>query len=147
MPDHPPTPSAELIAAYQATCFEVLDRPQVQFRIGQELAAIRQWLDQAHAHQACIITAWNPFSEDVGLPENQRSQERLVEVLGREGLRCLAAQGRDPSGVWPPEPSLCVLEADLALVDRLLVDFRQFAAVVIDAEEGCRLRWHPGMTK
>lgn len=145
MPDSPPlpTPSAALIAAYRATRFEVVDSPKASFLIGDDPEMAAAWLAQARVTQACIITAWNPFSEPTDHAENQRQQDQLVRVLNDQGLRFLAAQGCDPTGEWPPEPSLCVLDAPTSLVDQLLVQFRQFAAVTIDPVNGCQLRWHP----
>ncbi|PZP30130.1 MAG: hypothetical protein DI603_15325 [Roseateles depolymerans] len=143
MPESPPKPSAALIGAYLATRFEVLDNPPASFLIGASPEAAAAWLRQARATHACVITAWNPFSEPTDHAENQRQQDQLVRALNDQGLRYLAAQGCDPTGEWPPEPSLCVLDAPISLVDQLLVQFRQFAAVTIDSVNGCQLRWHP----
>jgi hypothetical protein len=143
-PDEPfPQPDAELEAAFRATCFEVLEAPQATLNVGQDPAAVRDWLDRAGANQACIITAWNPVSTPTDLADNLREQLRLIEWIRAIGLSFLSAQGRDPTGTWPPEPSVCVLDAHLADIDQWLLEFRQFAAVVLTPTEGCQLRWHP----
>lgn len=141
----PPKPSAQLIAAYLATRFEVLESPKASLLVRDAPEVAAAWLSQAGAARACVITAWNPFSEPTDLAQNQRQQEQLSVVLRKQGLRYLAAQGCDPTCEWPPEPSLCVLDAPMSLIDQLLVEFRQFAAVTIDPVNGCELRWHPGV--
>lgn len=139
----PPKPSEALISVYLASRFEVLDNPKASFLIGASPEVTTAWLAQARATQACVITAWNPFSEPTDHAENQRQQDQLVRALNDQGLRYLAAQGCGPTGEWPPEPSLCVLDVPISLVDQLLIQFRQFAVVTIDSVHGCQLRWHP----
>lgn len=137
-----PQPSPELRAAYAATLFEVLDAPTITLTIGMPAADIAAWLHACEATSAAIITAWNPFSVALAPAVNAARQLELIAVVDAAGLRWRAAQGRDPAGGWPPEASLCVLDAPPELVDRWLADFEQFAAVTAD-RSGCRLRWHP----
>ncbi|MBB2485035.1 DUF3293 domain-containing protein [Mitsuaria sp. WAJ17] len=104
---------------------------------------IVEWLAHVKADRACIITAWNPFSAPTLDAENEHQQERLKAQIEAAMLRWLPSQGRDPSGEWPPEASLCVLDPTVPQIDEWLREYRQFAAVTLCPRTGCQLRWHP----
>ena len=139
----PPRPTPELAASYEAAMYEVMGDDPVVLRIGTP--ASREWLQRVAAESVTLITAWNPFSQALEETGNQTRLQQLVDAVCAEGLRYLPAQGRDPSGLWTPEPGLCLLDAPHALALQWLRDFDQFAAVVADAQ-GCRLLWHPDVT-
>ncbi|MDN3919108.1 DUF3293 domain-containing protein [Roseateles violae] len=141
-----PRPAAALRQSYEATLFEVLEAAPAVFRIGDGGTCIDAWLASVGARSACIITAWNPFSASTLPEQNHARQQRLLASIEAASLRWLPAQGRDPSGEWPPEPSLCVLDMDEHQIDAWLQEFEQYAAVVLIHFEGCHLRWHPGVT-
>lgn len=142
---YPPRPSPSLLAAYNATLFEVLTTPAAALLVGGQGPLVGDWLLGVGANSAVIITAWNPFSRSTEQAANEQKQAQLLAEVEAAGLQWLPAQGRDAAGVWPPEPSLCVLDASLILIDRWLANFEQFAAVTIDPINGCQLRWHPGV--
>lgn len=138
-----PTPSDALRAAYAGALYEVLAAPQACFRLGPGGTEAGPWLAQLGAQSASILTAWNPFSEARPELENLAAQARLRARIEAAGWCWLPAQGADPAGAWPAEPSLCVLDLPEAALDALLLEFRQYAAVCITAQHGARLHWHP----
>ena len=69
----------------------------------------------------------------------------MIAVVSEAGQRYVPARGCDPSGLWTPEPGLCVLDLPTALAQQWLRDFDQFAAVVAD-EQSCVMLWHPEVT-
>ena len=141
----PPPPSPALRQAFEATHYEVEGPAPAVFRIGQDGPQVAGWLSKVGARSACIVTAWNPFSREMPAEENARRQQALLDRVEAAGLRCLPARGRDPSGQWPPEDSLCVLDASEAMLADWLRGFDQYAAVTVSARAGCRLRWHPAL--
>jgi hypothetical protein len=139
----PPLPTPELAASYDAALYEVDGDAPVTLRIGQSPPVA--WLPGLGANSATLITAWNPFSQALDEAINQARLQQLTEVVSAAGLRHVPARGRDPSGLWTPEPGLCVLDLPQPLALQWLRDFDQFAAVVAD-DQGCRLLWHPDIT-
>ncbi|XHS79304.1 DUF3293 domain-containing protein [Burkholderiaceae bacterium UC74_6] len=139
----PPLPTPELVASYEAALYEVLGDASAELRIGQ--APPREWLLQLSARSVTLITAWNPFSQALDEAINLERLDRLIAAADAAGQRHLPARGCDPSGLWTPEPGLCVLDLPTQLAQQWLRDFDQFAAVVAD-EQGCRLLWHPDVT-
>ena len=138
-----PLPTPALAASYEAALYEIAGAYPITSRVG--MPAPLEWLRRINAQSVTLITAWNPFSQEFEEAINQARLKQLTEAVCAEGLRYLPAQGRDPSGLWAPEPGLCLLDAPQGLALQWLRDFDQFAAVVADAQ-GCRLLWHPDVT-
>ncbi|MGE0800309.1 MAG: DUF3293 domain-containing protein [Lautropia sp.] len=144
-PERPEPPSAATIAAYEATDYFAHGVPRLHLRIGDPAARHAGWLAGNAATSATILTAWNPFGEELDAAQNDAAQSRLQAAIAASGLRSLPASGEDPRGLWAPEPGFCVLDASDALVDDWLRTFRQNAAVRIDGERPCWLVWHPAI--
>jgi len=137
----PRLPSA-LLDAYKATDFPIVD-PAITLRVGQPSAQMDAELCAKSATRASVVTAYNPFSEDTDPRANDLRQQMLRSALQSAGLDVRVAEGRDPSGIWPPEPSLLVMGTDPTLEVRLLRDYEQHAIVVIGQGEPIRLTLHP----
>lgn len=134
-------PTEQLIAAYMAAEYRVHGDLPITLRVGA--AAPGGWLEVLGCQSATVVTAWNPFSEQLPADENLARQRELVAIVEAAGLRWLPAVGQDPAGQWLAEESACVLDAPLALVYAWLARFGQFAAVRVERGERCRLVWHP----
>ncbi len=139
----PPLPTPALVSSYEAALYEVMGDDPVALRIGTP--ASPDWLNKCGARSATLITAWNPFSQELEEAINKSRLRQLVATVCAEGLRYLPAQGRDPSGLWASEPGLCVLDASRELALQWLREFDQFAAVVA-SPTACSLLWHPDVT-
>ena len=50
-----------------------------------------------------VVTAWNPFSEELAPDENARRHADLVERLVVDGVAWLPAVGSSPNGQWAEE--------------------------------------------
>lgn len=138
-------PSADTIAAYEQTDYFADDQPPVCLRIGDDGRHHQNWLGRHGARSATILTAWNPFGQELPAAENEALQARLHASIEQSGLRWLPARGEDPKGSWTPEPGFCVFDVPPAMLDEWLKLFRQNAAVRLDADQGCTLVWHPGI--
>jgi len=139
----PPLPTLELVASYEAALYEVQGDAPAVLRIGHSPS--RDWLRQLDASSVTLITAWNPFSQALEEAVNLQRLAQLTATVDAAGLRHVPARGCDPSGLWTPEPGLCVLDLSTSLARQWLRAFDQFAAVVADAQ-GCTLLWHPDVT-
>lgn len=137
-------PSPETIAAYRQTDYFAEDQPPVCLRIGHGSSQHHAWLAGLHhARSASILTAWNPFGQELSRADNDALQEKLLAAIRQSGLKWLPARGEDPKGSWTPEPGFCVFDASPAQLDDWLVAFRQNAAVRLEDGGECVLVWHP----
>lgn len=143
----PPLPSTQTIAAYEQTDYYAEDQPAVRLRIGDTPGQHAAWLARHGASSATILTAWNPFGQELSLTENEVLQGRLRDAIEQSGLSWLPARGEDPLGSWEPEPGFCVFDLSAALLDEWLQRFRQNAVVRLEAGQPCVLVWHPGIRR
>ena len=119
-------------AAYLATHYLVFaPGTTLTIRIGQHSAALDRLIISNGATTATYVTAFNPGSRQRGRNANLAAHRRLVALVRRLGWRHLAAEGRDPTGVWPGEASLLVFGLSAAAARQLGRRFRQNAIVVI----------------
>ena len=72
----PLRPSAETIQAYEQTDYLAEDQPPVCLRIGDSGQQHRAWLARHGATSASILTAWNPFGQELARAENDALQAR-----------------------------------------------------------------------
>lgn len=108
----------ELILAYEATDFRVLEPQEFTLRIGQHSAELQSLYVELGVKCAGYLTAWNPFSNEASELENEYAQRQLLRQLSLEGFPALNALGIDSSGDWPGEesvfvPGLCLDRAKL----------------------------------
>jgi hypothetical protein len=124
-----------LLRAWRHTHYEVgapdpftllIDRPSEELRALQQAAGVKS---------SAFLTASNPMSREATGEENAAAHERLLDAVRQRGLHALEGQGRDPSGVWPPERSLLVPGLSLAAAVELGDAFRQ-AAFLWSAPDG-----------
>jgi len=81
--------------------------------------------------RAALITAYNPFGQQC-LPElNQSNQAQLIADVESQ-WNYLPAEGYDPSGQWPAEPSLLVLGISLDDALELGRKYKQHAILYVD---------------
>lgn len=119
----------ELIMAYEATDFRVLEPQEFTLRVGQRSAELQSLYDDLGVTCAGYLTAWNPFSKEASECENQNAQRQLLRKLSLEGFPALNAIGIDPSGDWPGEESVFVPGISLDRAKVLGSEFGQNAIV------------------
>jgi len=85
----------------------------------------------APVQRAALITAYNPFGQQVLPATNQSNQAQLlIDIESRWNY--LPAEGYDPSGQWPAEPSLLVLGISLDGALGLGRKYEQNAILYVD---------------
>jgi acetyl esterase/lipase len=80
-----------------------------------------------------VVTADNPFSRDHGEANDARRAD-LAAVLAARGLSGHATLARDPSGRWPDEEGVALVDAGDGLARRLAHAFDQFAYYDVTGE-------------
>lgn len=119
----------ELIMAYEATDFRVLEPQEFTLRVGQRSDELQSLYVDLGVTCAAYLTAWNPFSKETSECENQNAQRQLLRKLSLEGFPALNALGIDPSGDWPGEESVFVPGISLDRAKVLGSEFGQNAIV------------------
>ena len=119
----------ELILAYEATDFRVLEPQAFTLRVGQHSAELKCLYVELGVKCAGYLTAWNPFSKEASELENESAQRRLLRQLSLEGFPALNALGIDRSGDWPGEESVLVPGLSLDRAKLLGSEFGQNAIV------------------
>lgn len=128
-----------LIAAYRNTEYRVFSVPDVVFFIDRPCLALRDLFDEHAASSACFVTAYNPFSQLIYTRENEERQLKLISIVEESGWPWVRGEGSDPTGQWPPEPSILVLQLNADEAETLGARFGQNAIVWIDSDFTPRL--------
>lgn len=119
----------ELIMAYEATDFRILEPQEFTLRVGQRSAELQSLYVDMGVTCAGYLTAWNPYSAETSTVDNTKAQLSLIRSLSLEGYPTLKALGVDPAGDWPGEESIFIPGLDLERAKSLGVEFGQNAIV------------------
>lgn len=123
-----------LLAAYSETHYHVYSTPEIILR--PDIHSV----DLANLHQrygvksSAVITAWNPYSEQLSDADNAKRQSQLMESLSDTGLQTIEALGKHPTSDWPGEKSIFILGISLSDVSTLGYDFEQNALIFSSAD-------------
>jgi len=144
-PKPPGLPPQGLVDAYRETDFVITSSGCITLRVGQHVPGLDKWFAAHRRCNAVVITAFNPFSQSLPEEENLRRSAALLAAITAHGLTYAHALGQATVGEWSPEPSFCVFGPPPSLVDEWMRHFGQYAVVLADEAEGCRLLWHPAI--
>jgi len=81
-----------------------------------------------------VVTSDNPFSVILDAAVNEARRADLLEVLARRGVLTRATRARDPSGSWPDEEGVALLDADADFARHLAHAYDQFAYYEVTRE-------------
>ena len=121
--------ASELWRAYSETHYIVDAVPPFALHIGKLSPELDALLASSRCESAAFITAWNPDSVALPLPENERRQSELIEDLRQRGLKVVSGRGHHPSNGWEPEESLLVLGLQMEAARVLCKKYGQLAFV------------------
>ena len=115
---------------YLATTYSVyIEKQRYDINIEQPLPKFIEQL--VHKQKtAAILTAWNPRSQPLPLSENQSRNKQLSSKFEDHTLYKCMGQGNDIS--WPAEESFFILGISRAEIDKLAIEFQQYAYVWIE---------------
>jgi len=126
------TISPELIRAYREAHYIILDgHNEIRLQVDTINPELARLMINKNAHTACVLTAYNPFSEIKTKEENELAQIQLRRRLQERGITILEALGRDAEEQWDPEPSVLALDLTLKDVENLADEFGQNAFIWI----------------
>lgn len=126
--------SPELVDAYRATHFRVLEEKPFILKVGETSADLLALHRSFGVDCSAFLTAYNPFSQMLSEADNLSRQTRLRSMLAEVQVAVLEGVGVDPSGEWPGEPSLLALGLSRAEAIELGNLFDQNAVVWIGAD-------------
>ena len=120
----------ELEQHYLDTIYSVfIDNNQYDINIGQPLPKFIEQL--VHKEKtAAILTAWNPRSQPLPLSENNSRNNKLSSKLYDYTIFKAIGQGNDSS--WNSEESFFILGIKRTEVDKLAIEFEQYAYVWLE---------------
>jgi hypothetical protein len=122
------------IAAYHSTRYRVGSGVNaITLRIGQYAPQLQAIFDAAGCPCAVVITAHNPFGATCDPDTNVAAHQRLGEHLRALAPMVLDAEGADPTGAWPPEPSFFALGINEETARLLGIRYRQDAVLWVGA--------------
>ena len=118
------------IAAYHSTLYRVgSGAGAITLGIGIHAPQLHSTFKAAGAECGVVITAFNPLGEQWDHAANLAAQGRLEEHLRALAPMVLEAEGADPTGAWPPEPSFFALGINQGTAHLLGTRYRQDAVV------------------
>lgn len=131
--------AANTLAAYRRAHYCVDALPSFVLRVDAPSAAL-QALQRRHGCACSVfITACNPGSQLLDPQVNALRQRALLEQLRTGAHTLFSGYGRDPDGLWPPEPSFLVLGLELDAAQQLGRRHEQNAVVWSGADAVPRL--------
>ena len=131
---------------YLTTTYVVFfDNNKYDIRINEPIpSAINQLLK---SQPAAILTAWNPRSQPFPLHENKTRNNYLCALLNNDLV--LDALGQGDDAMWPAEESFCILGMTKDEVEKLAVDFGQYAYIWLEHDKAASLEfsdvWNRGI--
>ena len=138
------TISPQLIKAYRQAHYVVNQAGQsITLRIGQISTPLAKLMANEDVTSAAFLTAFNPYSQELGEGKNESAQRKLIADLRALHVSVISGEGKDPAGHWPGEPSLLALGISMQDAEILSDRYGQNAFVWIgngDAMPNLRLR-------
>lgn len=132
-----------LATAYRNARYHVdTGAAELVLRVGEPSVPAAALLAAHGAAGAAYLTAHNPGSRCCDEQTNAAAQQALREAL--EDYHVLAGTALDPSGRWPPEDSLLVLDIPLPEARVLAGRFGQNALLWVDTRGMPELVWVEG---
>jgi hypothetical protein len=81
-----------------------------------------------------VVTSDNPFSYVLSPEENDLRRHDLQSLLATRHIEFLETRGHDPSGAWPDELGVALVNATRETARALSVSFEQFAFYEVTSE-------------
>jgi hypothetical protein len=117
------------IKAYLETDYCVFGESPFVMRAGIANESLSKLYRRLKTNCGVFVTAFNPFSNDVGEAANTVRHAELAKELNRRNLTFFDGIGKHPSGEWAAEPSYFVLGLSLEAARSLGKKYDQNAVV------------------
>ena len=113
--------------AYLNTTYRLYE-PAIDIRIDKENHALAATLSQIGHTNWAYITAWNPYSKQLTIEENEVRNQRLWDDLRQ--YRVFHGEGVGDDSSWPPEKSFLIAGIHREVAIYLGKKYEQHAIVV-----------------
>jgi hypothetical protein len=117
------------IKAYLETDYCVFGESPFVLRAGIANESLAKLYKRLKINCSAFVTAFNPFSKDVGEAANAVRQAELTRELEQRNLVFFEGIGKHPSGEWTAEPSYLVLGLSLEAAKALGKKYDQNAII------------------
>ena len=126
---------AELLRAYTDTAYRVYDGSHVEtLQIGKASDFMVARMRQLEVTTACLITAWNPYSEPAGETDNRARNAALETEIRNAGFFLLPGKGENTRGEWPGEESILAFGPTRVQATGWCRQYRQHAVVWVRSD-------------
>ena len=98
----------DIVQAYLETDYRVHAEPAFTLRVGNQSAELMALHKSLGKVCSTFITAWNPWSKQLGRLDNKALNAALLKELDQLGLTYTEGVGQHPSNAWPGEESFLV---------------------------------------
>ncbi len=123
------------IAAYHSTHYCIQTKAGlITLKIGEYTSNLLTLFKSSSQQCGVVITAFNPYGKLIDHETNQATNKQLGEHLSSLSSMVLEAEGVDPLGIWPSEPSFFALGINRDVARSLGVHYLQDAVVWIGAD-------------
>ena len=120
--------SEELLNAYKTTTYSVPGLG-LNIRVGEYDKVLQKTLKQHNLTTWAFITAWNPESRQLSLPDNRDRNQALLTQLKSEGFAIYEGIGIPDISDWTPEESLFVMGVSQQRAIELGIKYGQNALI------------------
>ena len=104
----------QLVDSYANTIYRIDAVPQsICLRIDEFSQSLALLLRQTNRQRSAIISAYNPFSQQLSDAQNLQAHEQLQLFLRNHAYSIIEGRNIDPTGRWPDEKSFFILDIDL----------------------------------
>jgi hypothetical protein len=107
------TINADTIRAYKETDYRIGDGYDIVLRIDTPCTKLSRLHAEHRVSSSAFLTAYNPFSRQVSVQQNEERQAQLLAELKDRGLTIIRGMGHHSSEKWPGEPSMLILGIDM----------------------------------
>ncbi|WP_292918218.1 DUF3293 domain-containing protein [Nitrosomonas sp.] len=123
----------DLIDSYCNTIYRVdIGSEPIALRIDQFSRLLSNFLSERKHSCAAIISAYNPYSQQLSNDENEAAHHSLRELLSHRSYPIVGSVNIDPLECWPVEKSFLVMGVDLETAKFIGYQYCQNAIVWID---------------
>lgn len=132
---------SELEKAYLETTYSVfIDNNKYDIKIADPIPSIvDQLFDNEKEKSAVILTAWNPRSKALSSEDNKVRNNKLHSYLKNNKYTVYKALGQGNDASWPAEESFFIIDLNKADVEKIAVEYGQYAYVSLEAEKPASL--------
>lgn len=125
-----------LTQAYLNTTYRVYinNINYIDLKIAKYNENLADWLQSQSLNQFCVITAFNPYSQQLSKQENLARNARLQSELNQLTCQIYQADGIPIDNTWSTEHSFFITELDKDICMQLAFKYEQNAIVIGDKD-------------